>query len=231
MPFSSPSFFPPPPLFAIRSGWLRMAQSGAIAAVRQPVRGLLLGRGVGLPGRGQVHRRPNHAGNLDVMHSLFFLDSMRWRYRTVIVVGILDMCISMYVGQAVFITKREPKHQTKMSNNGQQPGAFFDLMWGPAVPPGEKLGAAYIYRSIYIIYVVHPYCPVDRLSLGEGSLETCDTPCVRARFVFSQGILAIAAFLQGFLNFCAGCVVFGYLMKLGLVSEAVYRMHVNTRCA
>ncbi|CAM9698463.1 unnamed protein product, partial [Hapterophycus canaliculatus] len=41
-------------------------------------------------------------------------------------------------------------------------------------------------------------------------------------------ILAIAAFLQGFLNFCAGCFVFGYLMKFGLVSQAVYRMHVNT---
>lgn len=40
----------------------------------------------------------------------------------------------------------------------------------------------------------------------------------------------MAAFLQGFLNFCAGCFVFGYLMKFGLVSEAVYRMHVNTRC-
>ena len=45
-----------------------------------------------------------------------------------------------------------------------------------------------------------------------------------------QAILAMAAFLQGFLNFCAGCFVFGYLMKFGLVSEAVYRMHVNTRC-
>eukprot|EP00903_Cladosiphon_okamuranus_P016395 g15119.t1 len=42
-------------------------------------------------------------------------------------------------------------------------------------------------------------------------------------------ILAMAAFLQGFLNFCAGCVVFGYLMKFGLVSEAVFRMHVNSR--
>jgi len=47
--------------------------------------------------------------------------------------------------------------------------------------------------------------------------------------VSCQVVLAIAAFLQGFVNFCAGCFVFGYLMKFGLVREAIYRMHVNTR--
>eukprot|EP00752_Nemacystus_decipiens_P012458 g11037.t1 len=42
-------------------------------------------------------------------------------------------------------------------------------------------------------------------------------------------MLACATFLQGFLNFCAGCFIFGYLVQFGLVSKAVFRMHVNTR--
>lgn len=44
-----------------------------------------------------------------------------------------------------------------------------------------------------------------------------------------QAMLACATFLQGFVNFCAGCFIFGYLVKFGLVSHAVFRMHVNTR--
>lgn len=44
-----------------------------------------------------------------------------------------------------------------------------------------------------------------------------------------QAMLACATFLQGFLNFCAGCFIFGYLVQFGLVSKAVFRMHVNTR--
>jgi len=48
-------------------------------------------------------------------------------------------------------------------------------------------------------------------------------------FLFLQAVLAVAAFLQGFMNFCAGCFVFGYLMKFSLVSQAVFRLHVNTR--
>lgn len=43
-------------------------------------------------------------------------------------------------------------------------------------------------------------------------------------------MLAGAAFLQGFLDFCAGCFIFEYLLKWGLISKSVYRMHVNTRC-
>lgn len=42
-------------------------------------------------------------------------------------------------------------------------------------------------------------------------------------------MLAAATFLQGFLNFCFGCLIFGYLVQFGLVSRAVFRMHVNTR--
>lgn len=45
-----------------------------------------------------------------------------------------------------------------------------------------------------------------------------------------QAMLAGAAFLQGFLDFCAGCFIFEYLLKWGLISKSVYRMHVNTRC-
>lgn len=42
-------------------------------------------------------------------------------------------------------------------------------------------------------------------------------------------MLAGAAFLQGFLDFCAGCFIFEYLLKSGLVSKSVYRMHIYTR--
>lgn len=44
-----------------------------------------------------------------------------------------------------------------------------------------------------------------------------------------QAMLAGAAFLQGFLNFCAGCFVLEYLIKWGLVSKGLYRMHIKTR--
>lgn len=44
-----------------------------------------------------------------------------------------------------------------------------------------------------------------------------------------QAMLAGANFLQGFVDFCLGCFIFEYLIKFGLVSKAVYRMHVNTR--
>ncbi|CAM9111089.1 unnamed protein product [Scytosiphon promiscuus] len=43
------------------------------------------------------------------------------------------------------------------------------------------------------------------------------------------GMLACATFLQGFVNFCAGCFIFGYLIKFGIASKAAFRMHVNTR--
>eukprot|EP00903_Cladosiphon_okamuranus_P016305 g15037.t1 len=42
-------------------------------------------------------------------------------------------------------------------------------------------------------------------------------------------MLACATFLQGFLNFCMGCVIFGFLIQFGLVRKAAFRMHVNTR--
>lgn len=47
--------------------------------------------------------------------------------------------------------------------------------------------------------------------------------------VILQAMLAGAAFLQGFFDFCAGCVIFEYLLKWGLISKSVYRMHINTR--
>ncbi|CAN0118074.1 unnamed protein product [Ascophyllum nodosum] len=53
-----------------------------------------------------------------------------------------------------------------------------------------------------------------------------DEPIVAQIFL---GMLAAAAFLQGFLDFCLGCVIFELLLKYGLVSRAVYRLHVNTR--
>ncbi|CAM9384891.1 unnamed protein product, partial [Hapterophycus canaliculatus] len=42
-------------------------------------------------------------------------------------------------------------------------------------------------------------------------------------------ILCSASFCQGLFNFCAGCFVFGYMLKFNLVSSAIYRLHVNTR--
>lgn len=44
-----------------------------------------------------------------------------------------------------------------------------------------------------------------------------------------QAVLAGTMFLQGFLNFCAGSFVLDYMMKWGLVSKSVYRVHIKTR--
>ena len=52
----------------------------------------------------------------------------------------------------------------------------------------------------------------------------------RFDFVFSlQALLAGAAFLQGFLGFCAGSSILDYLIKSGWVRESIYRMHTKTR--
>ncbi len=40
-------------------------------------------------------------------------------------------------------------------------------------------------------------------------------------FQVTLSILAFFAFLESFLGFCAGCFVFGYLMKWGIVPEEV----------
>lgn len=42
------------------------------------------------------------------------------------------------------------------------------------------------------------------------------------------GILAFFAALEAFLNFCAGCLVFSYLIKWGIVPDTVYMVHINT---
>lgn len=42
-------------------------------------------------------------------------------------------------------------------------------------------------------------------------------------------MLAGATFLQGFVDFCLGCFIFGYLIRFGLVSKSIYRLHANTR--
>ena len=34
-------------------------------------------------------------------------------------------------------------------------------------------------------------------------------------------VLAVFAALEAFLGFCAGCFVFGYLMRLGLIPKSV----------
>ncbi|CAM9116416.1 unnamed protein product, partial [Laminaria digitata] len=42
-------------------------------------------------------------------------------------------------------------------------------------------------------------------------------------------MLAGTAFLRGFLDYCVACFIFEYLVKWGLVSKSVYRMHINNR--
>eukprot|EP00760_Papus_ankaliazontas_P037456 PhM_4_TR8469/c2_g1_i3/m.47352 len=42
------------------------------------------------------------------------------------------------------------------------------------------------------------------------------------------GILAFAASLEGFFNFCIGCFVFSWAVRLGIVSKDVYRPYTDT---
>lgn len=41
-------------------------------------------------------------------------------------------------------------------------------------------------------------------------------------------VLSFFAFLEWALNFCAGCWVFGYAIKFGIVPDSVYIVHINT---
>lgn len=41
-------------------------------------------------------------------------------------------------------------------------------------------------------------------------------------------ILAFFAFLEGFYNFCAGCWVFGHAIRLKLIPDTVYKIHVDS---
>ncbi|KAA8499144.1 S-type anion channel SLAH3 [Porphyridium purpureum] len=43
------------------------------------------------------------------------------------------------------------------------------------------------------------------------------------------GMLAGAAGLEGFADFCFGCFMFGYLVQFGLVDPDVYRIHLDTK--
>jgi hypothetical protein len=49
----------------------------------------------------------------------------------------------------------------------------------------------------------------------------------QAATVFAA-MLAFFAALEGFLNFCAGCWVFGHAIRLRLVPDTVYMVHINT---
>lgn len=44
-----------------------------------------------------------------------------------------------------------------------------------------------------------------------------------------MGILAFAAGLEGFLNFCLGCVFYGFGIQFGLIPDAVYRIYTSSR--
>ncbi|KAL4537156.1 hypothetical protein Ndes2526B_g04932 [Nannochloris sp. 'desiccata'] len=48
-----------------------------------------------------------------------------------------------------------------------------------------------------------------------------------AATVFAAG-LAAASFLEWALNFCAGCWVFGYAIRFGIIPDSVYIVHINT---
>lgn len=50
--------------------------------------------------------------------------------------------------------------------------------------------------------------------------------CKWVAFAWLAG-LAGAAGMEGFMNFCLGCVFFGYGVKFGIVPPSVYRMHVG----
>ena len=43
------------------------------------------------------------------------------------------------------------------------------------------------------------------------------------------GLLMGAAGLEGFGNFCLGCVFFGWGIQFGIIPPAVYRIYANTR--
>ena len=41
-------------------------------------------------------------------------------------------------------------------------------------------------------------------------------------------VLAFFAFLEAFVNFCAGCWFFGLAIKYRLIPETIYMVHINT---
>eukprot|EP00331_Platyophrya_macrostoma_P011975 CAMPEP_0176411570 /NCGR_PEP_ID=MMETSP0127-20121128/3675_1 /TAXON_ID=938130 /ORGANISM="Platyophrya macrostoma, Strain WH" /LENGTH=932 /DNA_ID=CAMNT_0017791171 /DNA_START=102 /DNA_END=2900 /DNA_ORIENTATION=- len=43
-----------------------------------------------------------------------------------------------------------------------------------------------------------------------------------------MGILAFFAFLEAFFDFCAGCYVFGYLVKFGIVKTSIYQPYTDS---
>ena len=49
----------------------------------------------------------------------------------------------------------------------------------------------------------------------------------QAATVFAA-VLAFFAFLEGFYNFCAGCWVFGHAIRLKIIPDTVYKIHVDT---
>lgn len=80
-------------------------------------------------------------------------------------------------------------------------------VWGAGPPKQFAVGVGVLFSAIIVI--------LQFTKVWQGAT------------VFAA-ILAFFAWLESFLNFCAGCWVFGHAIRLKLIPDTVYMIHINT---
>lgn len=104
-------------------------------------------------------------------------------------------------------------------------GFLVRVLWGPKFSPTSILVNKFLIPSFKISFIPTPG-PPKRFAQTIGLLFSL-TAILFLYFGFlfeyklTLSILAFFAFLESFLGFCAGCFVFSYLMKWGIIPEEI----------
>ena len=131
--------------------------------------------------------------------------SVKW-----LAVGLLtDFCLRLYGGAGI----------SPLGSISMFIAAFWDLVgpfafkrntgpvWGAGPPKQFAVSVGVMFSAIIVILQF--------------------TKQWQAATVFAA-ILAFFAALEGFLNFCAGCWVFGHAIRLKIIPDTIYMIHINT---
>ena len=104
-------------------------------------------------------------------------------------------------------------------------GFIVRFLYGPDYSPTAKLVTRVILPKLDVSYKMIPGNP-KRFAQLIGSIFTISaiilfTTGMILEYRVLLGILSFFAFLESAFGFCAGCLVFGYLIRFGFVAEEI----------
>ena len=99
------------------------------------------------------------------------------------------------------------------------------VLYGPKFEPFARLALHIIIPLLKIKNIPTPG-PPKRFAQCIGFIFSLTAIILlyaeyRTAYIITLSILSFFAFLESFLGFCAGCYIFGYLMKWGIVPDDV----------